>query len=173
MRDNFWKPAVCFLPVGLVLFSHAPVMVSLLLFLNLWVLASYDILTFRLPNMFTLTLFLTGLGYVWATPELPMTPHLIGASIGLVFLPLLNWGYRKLRGREGIGLGDAKLLAGTGIWLGWQHLPAVLLIASLAGLAYGLVMMRRDKGAGLQTRLPFGPFLCLGTWISWLFLAWG
>jgi leader peptidase (prepilin peptidase)/N-methyltransferase len=68
--------------------------------------------------------------------------------------------FRLLTGKEGVGQGDLKLLAALGAWLGWQSLPAVLLIASLTGAGYGLFSMV-FAGHSRQTPIPFGPFLAL------------
>ena len=62
---------------------------------------------------------------------------LIGAAAGWLALVALAWLYRRLRGREGLGGGDPKLLAGIGAWLGVLQLPFVLLGAGLVGLARG------------------------------------
>jgi leader peptidase (prepilin peptidase)/N-methyltransferase len=70
-----------------------------------------------------------------------------------------------LRGREGLGQGDAKLLAAGGAWLGWEALPWVVLLAAMLGLA--LALFRRARGVALtrETALPFGPPLALAIWI--------
>ena len=73
--------------------------------------------------------------------------------------------YRRLRGREGMGLGDAKLLGAAGAWVGWQGLAGVLLIAAVTGLATAVVLRRTS----LSDALPFGPFLALGIWLTWLY----
>lgn len=150
--------------------SHAPFWQSLALFVNLYVLALYDWRSFRLPNSLTATLFLSGAVYLVTTPDLDVFHHIIGSTAGLLFFPTLNSIYKRLRGRDGIGMGDAKLLAGIGLWLGWQALPHVLLAASLTGLLYaGGRSVSMGKIAS-TTKLPFGVFLCFATWLIWLFL---
>ncbi len=69
--------------------------------------------------------------------------------------------YRQLRGRDGLGLGDAKLLAAAGAWLGVESLPWLLLIAALLGLAMALV---RAGPLRAETAVPFGPPLALSFW---------
>jgi leader peptidase (prepilin peptidase)/N-methyltransferase len=75
-----------------------------------------------------------------------------------------------MRGREGIGLGDAKLLAAAGAWVGWMGLPSTLLLAALSGLVYAIAA-RRAGGAALSAddRVPFGAFIGLGLWVVWLY----
>jgi leader peptidase (prepilin peptidase)/N-methyltransferase len=66
-------------------------------------------------------------------------------------------------------LGDAKLLAASGAWVSWTGLPSVVLIAALAGLVFAVIRARRGGGIEAAARVPFGTFLCLGTWIVWLY----
>ena len=77
--------------------------------------------------------------------------------------------YRSWRGRPGLGAGDAKLLAAGGLWLGLAGLPACLLWASLSGLAAVLVLAAGGTVLSPRTAIPFGPHLCLGIWLVWLF----
>ena len=149
--------------------ASAPLVPSLLLFPILLALAIYDFRSFRLPNLLTAALFLFGLFYLYLGARWPLEHHLSGAFIGLLFFPSLNLVYKKLRGRDGIGLGDTKFLTGIGLWLGWQALPVVLLIASTSGILYAFFSARADKQLSATLRLPFGSFLSLGTWVAWLF----
>jgi leader peptidase (prepilin peptidase)/N-methyltransferase len=93
--------------------------------------------------------------------------HALGALSGYVFVRLLRLAYRALRGREGMGLGDAKLLAAAGAWVSWQGLPSVLVIAALSALA--VVLLWRGSKIDPVQRVPFGVFLSLGLWITWLY----
>lgn len=170
---RWYTMVLCLLPAGLYPLSGlapagVPLMLSLMLFLNLWALALYDFASFRLPNLLTATLVFSGLLHIWLMP-VDVLAHLVGGFVGLVFFPLVNAVYRRVRGRDGIGLGDAKLLAGIGLWLAWQALPPVLLVASLGGLLFGLAAGVRGGASLMTARIPFGPFLCLGAWVVWLF----
>lgn len=162
------KAILCFVPSAAWLWSDALFLPSLLLFINLYALSLYDLVSFRLPNLLTASLMLTGLMQAWVS-EADLAPHFYGALAGLLFFPLLNVLYRRLRGRAGVGLGDAKLLAGIGMWLGWPLLPPVLLLSSIAGLVFGLYGVATKGGPLGTTRIPFGPFLGLGAWICWLY----
>ncbi len=154
--------------------SDQPLLLSVLLYVNLVSLALYDLRFFRLPNLLNMTLLVGGVVSVWLYPRFGPTHHVVGAVVGLILFPTLNYLYRMLRGRDGIGLGDAKLLAGLGLWLGWQSLPPLLLIASLSGLMFALIVSLVAPKPVEQNRmaqpLPFGLFLCLGGWLTWLFL---
>ena len=93
----------------------------------------------------------------------------VGAVAGYLTLWLVYHLFKWLTGKEGMGYGDFKLLALLGAWLGWQALPACLLLASLVGTVYGLasiLLRRRDA----QNPFPFGPFLAIAGWIN---LMWG
>jgi leader peptidase (prepilin peptidase)/N-methyltransferase len=74
-----------------------------------------------------------------------------------------------LRGREGLGGGDAKLLAASGAWLGATTLPQVVLLAALSALAAAACLRLAGIRLGVHSALPFGPFLALATWALWLF----
>ena len=85
-------------------------------------------------------------------------------------LPLLLMmiGYRRLRGRDGMGLGDVKLAAVAGLWLDWVTIFAVIELAALAGLGAYLVAGRlRRRPLKATAFLPFGLFLAPAIWIGW------
>jgi leader peptidase (prepilin peptidase) / N-methyltransferase len=90
------------------------------------------------------------------------------AAVTLPLLALMA-GYRRWRGRDGLGLGDVKLAAVIGAWLGWATIFAVLELATLTAIAAYLVnallRKRRLRGAAF---LPFGSFLAPAIWLGWL-----
>lgn len=133
-----------------------------LLILALLYLAYIDWRTFRLPNAITLPLIILGIAFNAFSDLRFATPSsaFIGAFLGYSFLWALNTSYRLLKNRDGIGMGDAKLLAALGAWLGWSTLPNILLMASLTGLLGGIIWLklRRDH---LREAFPFGPFLVI------------
>ena len=93
---------------------------------------------------------------------------ILGAVLGYMSFFLLNQLFKMIRGRHGLGQGDMKLLAALGAWLGWELLPALVLIASLSGLIfYCLIRMRRSYA--LSDAIPFGPYLSLSGILSFLF----
>lgn len=95
--------------------------------------------------------------------------QLIGAALGYSVMAAVAYVYRRYRGREGLGGGDAFLLAALGAWVGWQGLPTILLYAGISGLLLLAVQGRTGRTIKLTTRLPFGPHLCLGGWLVWLY----
>ena len=133
-----------------------------LLILALIYLAYIDWRTLRLPNAITFPLIIFGITFNWVS-DLRLTAQssaLLGALLGYASLWALNAGYRLLQKRNGIGMGDAKLLAALGACLGWSALPSILLIASATGIAGGIIWLKW-RGHRLQEAFPFGPFLVI------------
>ncbi len=129
----------------------------------LLLLARLDAEHFWLPSAVTLPLVAAGLGVTsWLAPG-DLVDHVIGAVVGYLSLTGVAAAYKVLRGRVGLGGGDAKLFAASGAWLGWAALPVVLLAAALSGIVVALLLWRR--GITATTRLPFGVFLAAATWI--------
>lgn len=124
-----------------------------------------------IPDVISLPGILLGLG----TSALLPTPGLRDAAIGVVGGYLLVWGpfhkgWKLLRGRPGMMLGDAKLLAMIGAFLGWQGALFALLAGSIVGSVAGIVTAMRARGRAdhegvMLTQVPFGPFLSLGAFL--------
>ena len=127
-----------------------------------------DVRAFRIPDLLSLPLLAAGLAMAFWRETIAATlpaDHLIGAIAGYLLLAGIGEAFFRLRGVEGLGLGDAKLFAAAGAWLGWQSLPLVLLIAAFGGLAQALVI-NRGQPAG---PLAFGPWISLGFMAVWLY----
>ena len=121
-----------------------------------------------LPDALTLPLVPAGLAAtLWLAPE-ALAAHAAGAALGYGAFRGFAWAYRRLRGREGLGRGDAKLFAAAGAWLGWEALPTSLLVAALAGLGMAGLLALRRGGLDPGARLPFGPCLAFAIWLCWL-----
>jgi leader peptidase (prepilin peptidase)/N-methyltransferase len=123
----------------------------------------------RLPDVLTLPLLLAGLAATWLEAPEDLTDHAIGAAAGYLGFRLVAWTYRMVRGRDGLGLGDAKLLAAGGAWLGWMALPHVILIAAIGGIVVALAAAVRRGRLDGTAMIPFGPCLCLSIWILRLY----
>lgn len=135
-----------------------------------WILLTLALLDWRhfwLPDALTLPLALAGLTVgEWAS-GVPLQDRVIGAAIGYGALLLIAVGYRRLRGRDGLGLGDAKLLGALGGWLGWQALPFILLAASGVGLLMVSGSALAGRRVDAQTRVPLGTCLALAALPGW------
>jgi leader peptidase (prepilin peptidase)/N-methyltransferase len=138
--------------------------------LGWWLLALgwIDAASFRLPDVLTLPLILAGLAEaLWLEPD-AVFDRALAAAVAATALYLLAFLYRRLRKREGVGLGDAKLLAAGGAWLGTVPLPWVMIAAALLALGYAAI--QRLRGARMEgtTKIPFGPFLSAAIFLAWL-----
>lgn len=128
-----------------------------------WLLLPLALLDARhlwLPDRLNALLALAGLVLAGPMLETTLLDRWIGTLAGGMLLALIAWVYRRTRGAEGMGGGDPKLVAAIGAWLGWQALPLMLLLASLAGLAWALVTQSKGDQPLVQRRIPFGLFAC-------------
>ncbi len=136
--------------------------------------AAIDWRAMILPDALTLPLVGAGLALSFAGLGAPVD-HAIGAAGGFAFFAALGWLWERSSGREALGLGDAKLFAAAGAWLGWQGLPSVMLLGGVLGLGFALAR-RAFAGGGLRDPLPFGPALAAAMWLTWAFgplsIAW-
>ena len=87
---------------------------------------------------------------------------LIGGVVGYLIIWLIIFAYKKIKNKEGMGLGDAKLLAAIGFWFGWTSIPFVLLFSSLIALISTLPSLIK-KSKNLSSQIPFGPYIILAT----------
>jgi leader peptidase (prepilin peptidase) / N-methyltransferase len=132
------------------------------------VLSLIDIETCRLPDWLTLPLIGVGcmLAPSFTLPDIAW--HVASAAAGYLSLYLVAEAFKRYRGYPGLGLGDAKLFAAAGAWLGMEDLPLVLAMASLLALAAAAAAYVAGMAIDRQTRLPFGPFLAFAIWTTWL-----
>ncbi len=159
---------------GLVIVLHFGLSIysALLIFIT-WVLIALtgiDIDHQILPDQMTLPLlWLALIASVMGWSMVSPSEAIIGAAAGYLVLWFVFHAFRILTGKHGMGHGDFKLLAVFGALLGWQLLPAVILIASASGAIIGIIWLKlRQKGR--ETPIPFGPFLAIGGWAA---LLWG
>lgn len=138
---------------------------ALILVGSLTALTVIDIRSFRLPDVLTLPLLIVGLMYGYLLADI--WAAILGAVLGYGIFVAVEIGFKRLRGIDGLGRGDAKLLAAGGAWCGWMAIPHIVLISSILGIAYvvGLKALGRDVDA--QTAIPFGPFLAFGIAVVW------
>ena len=127
-----------------------------------------DLRRWLLPDALTLPLVVAGLAAAMAFNPEGLTDRAVGAAAGYIGLRAVGLLYSALRGREGLGQGDAKLLAAAGAWVGVRALPQVVLFAALAGVCAAACLRLAGVRLGAQSALPFGPFLAFATWLVWL-----
>lgn len=127
-----------------------------------------DLRSRRLPDIITLPLILLGFLVSLLLPGRPILDHLIGPLAGALSLWLVAIAYEQLRHHKGLGMGDVKLFAAAGAWLGWQALPLVMLLAVLVML-FGMVIARLLGSRFTQeTQLPLGAGIAPAIFVMWL-----
>ncbi len=142
---------------------------ALLLIWALIALTGIDFDTQLLPDSITLPLLWLGLGFNLTGTYVDLFSAVIGAMIGYLTLWSVFWLFKLATGKEGMGFGDFKLLAALGAWLGWQMLPAIILLSSIVGAAVGISLIVATRH-GRNTPIPFGPYLAAAGVIA---LFWG
>ena len=142
---------------------------SLLLIWGLIALTGIDIDTQLLPDSITLPLLWLGLLFNLFGTFTDLPSAVIGAMAGYLSLWSVFWLFKLATGKEGMGYGDFKLLAALGAWLGWQMLPAIILLSSVVGAVVGIALIVLAKH-GRNVPIPFGPYLAAAGVIA---LFWG
>ena len=148
---------------------EAHVLPALALTWSLLALSFIDAEHQLLPDVITLPMLWLGLFLSVFRVFTDSTASILGAVAGYLSLWLVYQLFKWLTGREGMGHGDFKLLALLGAWLGWAHLPQIILLSSLVGAVAGLTLIaltRRDH----RQPIPYGPYLATAGWIA---LIWG
>lgn len=147
----------------------APAVAALGLTWALLALALIDSDTQLLPDVITVPLLWAGLLLSLGGQFSDPTASIIGAAAGYLSL----WGvyhlFRLITGKQGMGYGDFKLLAALGAWLGWQHLPQIIVLSALVGAVLGVLAILA-LGRNKEVPIPFGPYLAMAGWIS---MMWG
>lgn len=137
--------------------------------ITLLALSWIDVRRFILPDALTLPLTAAGLFGTWLIAPADFPAHLAGAAAGYLVFRLIAHLYQRLRHRNGLGGGDAKLAAAAGAWVTWQGLPSVVLLAAATGLLGILAASLACHRFDAQKPIPFGPCLALGIWVTWLY----
>lgn len=122
-----------------------------------------------IPDSLTIPGILAGFIFSLVTPQVSWLDSLLGVLIGGGVLYIVAWVYRLLRGKEGMGGGDIKLLAMLGGFLGWQSICFIIFVSSITGIIVGTLALVR-KNWGIKTKIPFGPFLCFSA-ICYIFFS--
>lgn len=122
-----------------------------------------------LPDRLTLPLLASGLITATVLPERTLVAAILGAVFGFAVLWVVARTYRQLRAREGLGGGDPILFGAVGAWVGWIGLPSVLLWACAAGLSWIAARALVRRPVAQDEPLPFGPFIVIGGWLTWLY----
>jgi leader peptidase (prepilin peptidase)/N-methyltransferase len=160
---------------GYLIYGWTPLLAVRLLFACAMIVLFVIDLNHRiLPNVITVPGIVAGLAFSAVLPP-GWLASLIGALAGGGALFLIAEVYYRVRGVEGLGMGDVKMLAMIGAFLGWQLTLVTLMLASLSGSVIGVGLMALDR-RGMQAALPFGTFLAVGALVAAVYgdtlLAW-
>ncbi|HYC54535.1 MAG TPA: prepilin peptidase [Candidatus Binatia bacterium] len=128
------------------------------------VITFIDIDYFIIPDRITLPSLMVAPAAAFFVGQVSLRSSLLGIVLGGGLLWAFAWGYERVRGQEGMGFGDVKLLAMIGGFLGWEAPLFSLMVGALTGSAIGLVVMLARKGR-LDMAIPFGPFLAFGAFL--------
>jgi leader peptidase (prepilin peptidase)/N-methyltransferase len=159
----------------LIFYSHQNIFDILLLiliyliFLNIFFI---DLKHFIIPDSLNILLAIVGFvkNFIPITItqfQISLQNSIIGGIVGFLLIYSIIFLYRHLKNREGMGLGDAKLMVGIGLLLGWQSIPIILFLASILGLIFVIPSLIK-KTKKLTTQIPFGPFIILSSVIFFL-----
>lgn len=151
-------------------FAHAATFASLLL-----VCAAIDFRHMIIPDVISLPMIIASPLVVWLHPDLDWLSALLGVTAGGASLYAIAWLYWLIRKEVGMGMGDVKLLAAIGGWIGHQGIIPTIFYGSILGALAGLTAivlgksMHKEGGVGLKAAIPFGPFLALGAIIHLIY----
>ena len=128
-----------------------------LFILGLIILFFTYFLFFILPNTVVFFLYITGFIQILFNYPLGFTDGLTGMVSGIVFFYLIAKLYKIIRKKEGMGMGDIKLLGALGLWLGWKSLFFIIIISALLGIIFGIIAISLGK-MKIQSKIPYGCF---------------
>jgi len=141
--------------------------------LTMIAIAAIDARHFIIPDVLSALALALGLIHATLDPWQPLIESLglallRGAVLAACFFALRAV-YFRIRGREGIGLGDVKLAGVAGVWLDWTTIPIAIEIAALGAIVvYLLAQLMRGRPVAALARLPFGLFLAPAIWLGWI-----
>ena len=144
----------------------------MILGLSFLIIFFIDFKHYIIPNVLTFSMML--LGFIKSfVPDLhPMFPNYLNSLIGGIFGYGIIWSiiffYKQVRKKEGMGLGDAKLLSAIGFWFGWFSIPFVIFLSSIIALL-SVTPSLINKSKKFSSQIPFGPYIILATLIYLIF----
>jgi len=169
-QQTFLLIAAAASAVGFLLLAPLDAVFGAFLAASVLVVAATDLARFEIPDLANCAIFLLGIGWVVSSGfhADAILDAVLRAAVAATVLEIVRALYRRLRGIEGLGMGDVKLAAAGAPWLPWSHLQVALLIAVCAALiaVAGRALIARD-GLHMRLALPFGAFLAPAIWVVW------
>lgn len=123
---------------------------------------------FTLPNVITYSLIPLGLLFAYLNHNEQFIHYCIGCVIGYLIFLLIRWVYKLLRKSDGLGLGDAKLMAVAGAWCAWWAIPWITLIGSVTALLAVVLLPKFRNQLNANLKIPFGTFLSIAIGIVFI-----
>ena len=156
---------VSFVTIYLIYGFSFTTLLLIILSLGFIIIFFIDLKHFIIPDVITFPLM--ALGFIKSfIPNLdPLFPYYVLSLIGGVFAYGIIWGiiffYKQVKKKEGMGLGDAKLLSAIGFWFGWISIPFVIFLSSIIALLSVIPSLLKNSKS-MSSQIPFGPYLILG-----------
>lgn len=172
---SIFYPLIEFLTAALATFvfwyfgANAQGVAAVFFIFFLVALVGIDFKTQLLPDLLTLSLLWFGLFLSLFNVFISSKTAIIGALIGYLSLYFVGMLFKLVFKKDGLGMGDAKLLAALLTWVPWTMLPVILLIACFVGLLLTALVRLSKRQALMDNPLPFGPYLALGGLLALLF----
>jgi leader peptidase (prepilin peptidase) / N-methyltransferase len=179
-RIQHWLPTyaswgaagLCAAAASIVAAPGLPGVFGAVLAVAMTTMAAIDRKCFIIPDKLVLVGLIFGFLSTAAADMAQLPAALFNSAVrGLLMASLffaLREAYRRLRGREGIGLGDVKLAGVAGVWLSWIGLAVAVDVAALSALAVVVLQALRGRRITATTAIPFGLFLAPAIWVAWL-----
>jgi len=152
-----WKYGISFVSLYFLILTYVLVVVS-----------TIDLKTMLVPEKFCYFAMVAGILLSPFIPVISLKDSILGASFGAGIILFIIETYYIFTGKEGMGYGDASIMAIIGAFLGWEKVLLTIFFASLIGSVVGIALMVL-KGKNAKFALPFGPFLSIGAYITILF----
>jgi leader peptidase (prepilin peptidase)/N-methyltransferase len=162
-RSHFWVEIAAGV-IGVLAFLASPLAAGFSWAILGWLLLALAVLDWRhywLPDRLVLLLALAGLLLGGAVSSEDVHNRLIGSLAGFGSLWLLAYIFQRVRGKQGMGGGDPKMMGALGLWFGWAILPILALVAAMIGLVLALYLPRKTAQ---PTMVPFGSCLAIAAW---------
>ena len=147
-------------------------MLFLILGLSFIIIFFIDLKHYIIPDVLTFSLMIIGFIKSFDPNLNPIFPNFINSLIGGIFGYLIIWSiiyfYKQIRKKEGMGLGDAKLLSAIGFWFGWISIPFVIFLSSIIALLSVIPSLLKNSKS-MSSQIPFGPYIIIGTLVYLFF----
>lgn len=132
-------------------------------------IAIIDLQRLMIPDELNLGLAATGFGYqFWTTERFPVVAVMFSLVVLVLFWGLRRW-FEITRGQTGLGLGDVKMAGASALWISPWNFALFLLATCFCAMMFVFLSYLRGDQVGMKTKVPFGPFLGLGIFVTWIF----